>query len=229
MFGINTIAKARISRTGLMAYAERFLWLVGILSLGLFFGLKLQQRAGAEEALRHYYLDQSTAGTDGDFGAAVVQSIATADKSTWSESRIAAFDSSAANAANSALAVLRIPRLTLETPIFAGAEEKELDRGPGWIRGTGLIGADGNIGIAGHRDGYFRALKDIQTGDVVEVLSPGSQKRYRVSNVWIVDPDAVHVLDHTNKPSLTLVTCYPFYFVGHAPKRFVVRAVSEEL
>lgn len=236
MFGTNTIPTRRrsfIARAACagrpLLYLERGLWLAGALSLGIFLVLQIQQRAGAAEALRRFYAEQSGAGMEAAFGDAFARSIESADKSYWSETRIAAFDNSAANATGDALAVLRIPRLSLEAPVFVGALEDELDRGPGWIRGTAPVGAVGNVGIAGHRDGYFRALKDIEAGDVIEVLGRNSTTRYRVSDIWIVGPDAVHVLDPTDQPSVTLVTCYPFYFAGHAPKRFIVRAVQEIL
>ena len=87
---------------------------------------------------------------------------------------------------------------------------------------------DGNLGIAGHRDGYFRVLKDIQFGDEMTVTTPQGTQTYVVEQLMIVDPSAVEVLYPTSKPSITLVTCYPFYFVGHAPERFIVRAVLQE-
>ena len=84
-------------------------------------------------------------------------------------------------------------------------------------------------GIAGHRDGFFRPLKDIAVGDLIEVEAVGHVDRYRVQHTWIVTPDDVWVLDPTDTPSLTLVTCYPFYFIGSAPKRFIVRAAREDV
>lgn len=238
MFGPNTISTRRRSliafaaigaRLRPMLWVERSLWIAGALSLGIFFALQIQQRAAATEALRRFYAEQSDTGMAAAFSDAFTRSIESADKSYWSETRIAAFDNSAANATGAALAVLRIPRLSLEAPVFVGALEKELDRGPGWIRGTAPLGSAGNVGIAGHRDGYFRALKDIEAGDVIEVLGRDNTTRYQVSDIWIVEPEAVHLLDPTDEPSLTLVTCYPFYFAGHAPKRFVVRAIQEIL
>jgi sortase A len=88
-----------------------------------------------------------------------------------------------------------------------------------------MPGSAGNVGLAGHRDGFFRGLKDIQPGDEIEVEAIGRIDRYRVERTWIVNPEDVSVLDPTGEPSVTLVTCYPFYFVGSAPQRFIVRAV----
>ena len=93
------------------------------------------------------------------------------------------------------------------------------------IEGTAIPGAEGNAGIAGHRDGFFRGLKDIGPGDVIELDTLKGNESYRVERVWIVDPEDVSVLDPTSTRALTLVTCYPFYYVGSAPQRFIVRAV----
>jgi sortase A len=212
-------------RARLLAVAEAGLWIVGVASLGFFLMLQLQQRAGAQEALQQFYAAQSA---DGSLNT-VEQAIVEADKSHWSQARITAYEINAVPAANSAIAVLRIPRLALEAPVFEGALDHELDRGPGWIRGTASVGSGGNLAIAGHRDGFFRALKDVREGDLIEVLGSATRMRYRVEEISIVAPDAVHVLDPTQDPVLTLVTCYPFYFVGHAPERFIVRAIAEAI
>jgi sortase A len=96
----------------------------------------------------------------------------------------------------------------------------------GHIEDTAPPGTDGNTGIAGHRDGFFRVLKDITEGDTIELQTLAGRETYRVERTWIVEPEDVSVLDPTPSRSLTLVTCYPFYFVGSAPQRFIVRAVS---
>ena len=88
-----------------------------------------------------------------------------------------------------------------------------------------MPGTSGNSGIAGHRDGFFRPLGDIAPGDAIELETLHESQVYRVERTWIVDPEDVSVLDPTTDRSLTLVTCYPFYFVGPAPQRFIVRAV----
>ena len=92
-------------------------------------------------------------------------------------------------------------------------------------RGTAPPGTDGNSGIAGHRDGFFRGLKDIVPGDAIELDTLNGKEAYRVERTWVVEPEDVSVLDPTPMRALTLVTCYPFYFVGSAPQRFIVRAV----
>jgi sortase A len=124
--------------------------------------------------------------------------------------------------------VLNIPRLRLTAPVFEGTGTTALNRGLGRIAGTAALGASGNLGIAGHRDGFFRALKDIEPGDLIQVRARGSQDIYEVASTRIVDRRDVNVLQPTSFPTLTLVTCYPFYFVGDAPERFVVKAALKQ-
>jgi sortase A len=97
----------------------------------------------------------------------------------------------------------------------------------GRIKGTAWVDTDGNLGIAGHRDGFFRPLKDIQIGDSMDLQTAGGTVTYEVSSIEIVEPEDVSVLSPTLERTLTLVTCYPFYYVGHAPKRFIVKATAE--
>jgi sortase A len=116
----------------------------------------------------------------------------------------------------------------LEVAVLEGTDEWTLNRAVGHIEDTARPGAPGNSGIAGHRDGFFRGLKDIRSGDVLEIETHTGIDRYRVERTWIVEPEDVSVLDPTSTPSITLVTCYPFYFIGSAPQRFIVRAVRTE-
>lgn len=120
--------------------------------------------------------------------------------------------------------VLRIARIHLEVPVLEGTSVLTLNRGAGRIEGTAQPGEDGNIGIAGHRDSFFRALKDVHVGDAIELGTPAEVSTYVVDRVQIVTPDRVDVLESTGQPSLTLVTCYPFHYFGRAPERYVVTA-----
>ena len=149
----------------------------------------------------------------------------TPDQSLWSPERIVAWRKAVDEPAATPLAVLRIPRLRLEVPVLPGTDDRTLDRAVGHIDDTALPGADGNSGIAGHRDGFFRGLKDIAEGDVIELETAKVKEVYRVERTWVVDPEDVSVLDPTPTRALTLVTCYPFYYIGPAPRRFIVRAV----
>src|SRR5262249_26967786 len=102
-----------------------------------------------------------------------------------------------------------------------------LDRAVGHIEGTAAPADPGNIGIAGHRDGFFRVLKDIAAGDVLELVLRSGVRRFRVDRLTIVGPDDAEVIAPTTRSMVTLVTCYPFYFVGSAPQRFIVQALEE--
>ena len=112
--------------------------------------------------------------------------------------------------------------------MLEGTDDFTLNRAVGHIANTARPGSDGNSGIAGHRDGFFRGLKDITPGDAIELETLDGSEVYRVERTWIVDPEDVSVLDPTPARSLTLVTCYPFYFIGSAPRRFIVRAVRAD-
>ncbi len=118
-----------------------------------------------------------------------------------------------------------IPRLGISVAVLQGTSSRTLRLGAGHIEGTPLPGDTGNSGIAGHRDTFFRELKDIRENDEIQLQTATDLFHYRVDWVKVVDPDDITVLEpSTQESALTLVTCYPFYFVGSAPKRFVVRA-----
>lgn len=121
-------------------------------------------------------------------------------------------------------AVLSVSSLRLEVPVYPTASELHLNRGVGLIDGMAGLDRGGNVGIAGHRDGFFRVLKDVRVGDLIELRTHKRLHRYRVVAIDIVDQQAVNALADTEDPVLTLVTCYPFYYLGHAPQRFIVRA-----
>lgn len=148
--------------------------------------------------------------------------------SLWSEKRIRAFRESLALDFNPPIAVLNIPKLGLTVPIFEGTDDLTLNRGLGRIDGTAKVGESGNIGIAGHRDGFFRVLKDIAPGDSIEMSTPAEKDLYVVDRIDIVAPADVSVLQPHPVSAITLVTCYPFYFVGDAPSRYIVQASLRE-
>ena len=149
------------------------------------------------------------------------------DQRLWAPGRIQAYSRALLRPAPPPLAVLRIPRLGLEVPVLEGTEEWTLDRAVGHIEGTPRPGGEGNVGLAGHRDGYFRVLKDIAPGDVLELALPAEVQRFHVARLSIVAPVDTSVLGPSRGGQLTLVTCYPFYFVGSAPRRFIVEATRE--
>jgi sortase A len=148
----------------------------------------------------------------------------TVDVSLWSDTRIADFREALGIPTAPPIAAIRVPRLGIEAPIFPGTDDLTLNRGVGWIKGTAKPGSDGNSCLAAHRDGFFRALKDVAQGDLIELEMDGTVKNYLVRSIEIVEPKDVSPLAQANGTALTLVTCYPFYFVGSAPQRFIVRA-----
>jgi sortase A len=119
---------------------------------------------------------------------------------------------------------LAIARLNMRAVVREGAGEDTLGVALGHIAGTALPGQPGNVGIAGHRDTLFRGLRKIEKDDVIEFQTPTGSYNYKVESTEIVKPNDVAVLNASEHPELTLVTCYPFYYVGSAPDRFIVKA-----
>jgi sortase A len=117
-----------------------------------------------------------------------------------------------------------IPRIGISAIVIEGTGSATLRRAVGHIPGTALPGGPGNIGVSAHRDTFFRPLRNIQRNDIITFTTLLGEYRYRVVSTKIVGPDDVAVLDPAGNEILTLVTCYPFYFVGSAPNRFIVRA-----
>jgi sortase A len=128
-----------------------------------------------------------------------------------------------------ALAILRIPAIKLVVPVNRGTGRSELLRGAGLVTGSALPGSAGNVAIAAHRDSFFRDLRDVAVGDVIELDSLKQTTRYRVTDMQVVEPTDVQVLADVGEPILTLITCYPFHYVGNAPQRFIVRAVATDI
>ncbi len=145
------------------------------------------------------------------------------DYALWSSKRIDDYHEGNEQRDDPPLAIMSIDTLDLKVPIYNGTDEINLNRGAGRIKGTAWIDSPGNLGIAGHRDGFFRVLKDIQLGDSINMLTHQGKTEFVVSSITIVDPTDVSVLAPTDESTITLVTCYPFYFVGHAPKRYIVK------
>lgn len=122
------------------------------------------------------------------------------------------------------IAKMIIPRLDAQLYVVEGDGPRELRRGPGHLSGTALPGGDGNCVIAGHRDTHFRVLKDIRQGDDIVMQTKTGEYLYRVKSIRVVSPNYTEPLRPTPEPELNLITCYPFFYVGSAPKRFVVEA-----
>jgi sortase A len=126
--------------------------------------------------------------------------------------------------AGSLIGRIEIPRLLLSVVVVEGVDKTSLRRAVGHIPGTALPGEAGNVGLAGHRDTFFRPLKDVKIEDEIQISTLKGSFKYEVESLRIVEPENVGVLAPSGENVLTLVTCYPFYFVGPAPKRWIVRA-----
>ena len=149
------------------------------------------------------------------------------DQGLWSAKRREAYQANVQADLGTPAAVLRIPSIELEAPVFDGTDKLSLNRGVGHVEGSERPGTPGNVAIAGHRDSYFRGLKDVLVGEFMELETLAGIDQYRISEILIVDPLDMSVLEPTDTDVLTLITCYPFYYVGYAPDRYIVRGVLE--
>jgi sortase A len=129
-----------------------------------------------------------------------------------------------ASATSGLIGRIEIARLGLSVIVVEGDDGKTLRRAAGHVPGTALPGQEGNVAITAHRDTFFRPLRNIQMDDVITLTTLQGEYRYRVVSTEIFTPQDVSALDSTGGETLTLVTCHPFYFVGAAPNRFIVRA-----
>ena len=202
-------SKGRIS-----LWIERTAWVVGILLLSTYGGVRL-------------WAEESRAQAVEEFKTASLATSMPTDQSLWSKKRIDAY-AQAQRAGDAPEALLRIPKLTLEVPVYSDTSDLNLDRGAGHIPGTASLDEQGNVGLAAHRDGFFRKLKDVELGMDIFLEHGGKTLRYQITEISIVTPEESAVLAPTERPSVTLVTCYPFYFVGNAPQRFIVRAELDQ-
>ena len=198
----------------------------GLILVTVFVVVKVESRISARIAVKKFETAQA-AEIRKDEEPSGWGAPAKVDFSLWSNGRIKDYLESLEDATDVPHAVLRIPKLHLEVPVYEGSDDRTLNRGLGRIIGTAKLGDTGNTGIAGHRDGFFRGLKDIGPGDTVELMLPHRTDHYSVTSITITNPDDVSVLEPTSTASLTLVTCYPFYFVGSAPRRYIVQASRE--
>ncbi len=190
-----------------LRWLERGALLVGLLLLGLW--SRDQVRSWAFQSAESNRLLDST--REAGPGPATVAGIAAASRDSRAESE-------------AVLGRIEIPRLRIQAIVAEGTDERTLERAVGHVTSTAPPGSPGNCGLAGHRDTFFRGLGRVRADDLVRFVTPECTLTYKVDWSRVVEPRRVDMLDSTSAPSLTLVTCYPFRFVGRAPQRFVVRA-----
>jgi sortase A len=201
----------------------RLLLLIGLFLVCVYSAVRVYSAAYSRAALREFSRKQTPTTASGPENPSS-RKVGTPDFRLWSEQRVEAYQSSLLGTVPPPLGVLKIATIELEVPVLEGTDDLTLNRGVGHIEGTTAPGGNGNVGIAGHRDGFFRGLKDVHLGDTMDLYTEKGNSRYVVDEVLIVPPENVSVLAPRTKPTLTLVTCYPFYFVGSAPLRYIVHA-----
>jgi sortase A len=197
-----------------LRYAEITLWIVAVASIGYcsvaYAGAAIHQRR-QRALLGASRMENGLAPAAGSLGAAVPPR--------------AAGPSGALD--YGVLGTVEIPRLDLSSIVEEGVDSSTLWEAVGHIPGTVLPGQNGNSALASHRDTYFRGLADVQTGDLIVFRSPTANFRYRVESTRIVDANATDALPGSTTPTLSLITCYPFHYIGPAPQRFIVTARAE--
>jgi sortase A len=210
-----------------MKTIERFLFTLG-LTLALVAGLLgAWGERGQRQGVAAFAQLRAVARTAPTAGVAVA-GIAPASKPAAPQPTVtSAGDGLPVATPDGTIAILRIPGIALEVPVRRGTGGSVLVRGAGLIEGSAPPGSDGNIAIAAHRDGFFRGLRELAIGDLVELQDRVGTRRYRITHLSVVPPTAVGVLDEVGAPVITLVTCFPFTFIGRAPQRFIVRGVAE--
>jgi sortase A len=214
-------------RKGTLQFFQNLLMVAGLILLAACALALIDRSVSSRLALRAFDQAQAVGSASEDSDLTGLQGDEEVDFSLWSEKRVREYKESLSVEKRLPMAVLSISKLSIRVPVFEGTDDLVLNRGVGWISGTARPGEAGNIGIAGHRDGFFRGLKDILVGDAIELTTAKEQATYVVDQIEIVSPESVEVLQPRGVPSLTLVTCYPFYFVGSAPQRYIVHATLE--
>lgn len=211
----NRVGAARFAKA--LRYAELLLWIVAAASIGYcsvaYAGAAIhqhRQKALLNASRMENGLSPTTAVASG--GAAVPSLTSSAASDTLGYG---------------VLGTLEIPRLDISSIVEEGVDSSTLWEAVGHIPDTALPGHNGNSVLASHRDTYFRGLADVQVGDLIVFKSPTANFRYRVESTRIVDANATDALPDSTTPVLSLVTCYPFHYIGPAPQRFIVTARAE--
>jgi len=193
--------RVRTKRNRAAAWLEAFLWIAGCLSIG--YCAFIWGRAQFDQAQANWTLEHVLPGAPGTGVPTDVPKGA---------------------AEGSLVGRIDIPRLDLSAIVFEGTSDDTLARGVGHLRGSAAPGERGNLVLAGHRDTFFRDLRGIREGDKIRVKAPDGEYQYTVDSTSIVQPDQIEVIQPSDDAILTLVTCYPFTYIGNAPERFIVRA-----
>ena len=217
-------------KNGVSRFAEGLFVTAGLTLLVVVAAALVYRSVSSQRALKEFDQSQKAYSKHEPQARTLAFNDGEVDVSLWSPKRVREYKESLLIKKDAPMGVLRLDRLRIRVPIFEGTDELVLNRGVGWIAGTARLGEAGNsnIGIAGHRDGFFRGLKDVAIGDKIHLSTLGVESLYAVDSTELVTPERVEVLQPRGVPSLTLVTCYPFYFIGDAPQRFIVHATLQQ-
>lgn len=220
MLSSHTSRRSSNSRRNVWLWIEGVLLVSGIVLIAMFGAARIESSLSSRADLKSFAEPRrSQPASPGDLPQLRSTPGGAESKSSGDIDRRNAF-----RKGNAPLAVLQIPKIHLAVPVLDGTDALTLNRAVGLIAGTARPGEEGNIGIAGHRDGFFRGLKGIAAGDEIQLKTLSGTDTYVVREIQIVAPSDVAVLEGRAEPSLTLVTCFPFHFIGSAPQRFIVRA-----
>ncbi len=207
---------------------ERLFLVLGLLLIAIYVTVRIDSGLSSRAAMRDFAALPGGAPANLRNSEVPYLAARAPDLSLWSPKRIKDYQEALTQQFSPALAILEIPKIELEVPVLEGTDDLTLNRGVGRIPGTAQLQTAGNVGLAGHRDGFFRGLKDVGLGDRIHLVTPTNVQTYLIDRIVIVSPNDLSVLQARDQPSITLVTCYPFYFVGSAPLRYIVQAVLTE-
>lgn len=211
--------------------AEYLCWAIGLVAIGFFILVKYSAAISLQNAKISIQEDSAQMSQQ----SLAEWDLSMTDTSTWSQSRKTGYQSDInESTSDKTIGIISVPKLELSAPIYDGTSDQILNIGVGRVPGTSYFGLPGNVAIAGHRDGFFRPLKDIKVGDEIEVqhrvefanTSILENDKYIVSEIKIVSPQNISVLEDSTHTTLTLITCYPFNFIGSAPQRYIVKATK---
>src|SRR6266436_4688622 len=190
---------------------ERLLLAVGLTLLSIWTGARFYGVVESHAAMDRFQANAATVpgANNGARGRNISLANSEPDFALWNPKRVIAYRDSLSTKTDLPLAILHIPKIGLEVPVFNDTDDLTLNRGVGRIFGMAQIGQPGNLGIAGHRDGFLRGLQDVARGDIIELVGPGRTDRYVISQLQIVPPEDVSVLAPSPTPILTLITCFP--------------------
>ncbi len=204
-----------------LRWSEYFFLIIGFVCLG-YVGFTMGQ-ASLYQSYESYQLEQSLQGQDANVSG-YLQSFFRPAKLELPQVARRVPTEPGVDGDPGLIGRVEIPRLDISAMVREGVDSGTLSRAVGHVPSTALPGAAGNVALAAHRDTYFRNVRNIRHGDHIRMVTEKGTYEYIVDSLTIVSPTEVKVLDPTASPAITLVTCYPFNYVGSAPKRFIVRA-----